>query len=100
VANDGAMNSNVASISIDVQGNIPNVSPISTIDDDAALGTPCIIPIYPDASNVDRSLFEIITQPANASVVANLAPNSAITLTVTARSAGVVSAGGPFGVDS
>jgi len=99
VANDGAMNSNVASVSIDVQGSIPNVSPISTINDPVALDTPCVVPYYSSlfASNVDSLLFEIVTQPPNATIVPD--PSNGL-LTITATSAGVGTFTYSFGPDA
>jgi hypothetical protein len=72
VASDGAMSSNVASISIRVYAGMPLLS-VLDFDDAYDVGHPWTATWYdgPISQNIDTSLFQVLSQPTNGTLVDN-----------------------------
>jgi hypothetical protein len=71
VANDGLENSNVATVTVNVNGGIP-VLTVPDVYDSAGIGEPFTFSLDGGAyQNVDLSQLEILSQPANGTVSLN-----------------------------
>jgi len=68
VASDGILNSNVATVTVNVNAGVPVIQ-VPDVDDTAGVGEPFTFSLdgYA-ASNIDPSKLEILSQPANGSV--------------------------------